>query len=153
MPTILEAWLAEQTAERLPWQTPPLSDDAGLNHQPLHAVTGSGAVRPSTRSPTARVLRLRAFLFAALQAPRPEQASVASALKDAVNRCSWVRRHLTRLRLPASHRGRIDDRTPGDARRRRCDRLRCRAPRSSSMLARCVNWTRQARWLSGGLPR
>ena len=75
MPTILEAWLAEQTAERLPWQHLPLSDDVGPRRQPLHAVTGSSVVRSSTRSPTARLLRIRAFLSGVLSAPHPEQAS------------------------------------------------------------------------------
>ena len=27
MPTLVEAWLAEQTAERLPWRHPPMSED------------------------------------------------------------------------------------------------------------------------------
>lgn len=30
MPTLVEAWLAEQTAERSPWQHPPMSD-----HRPV----------------------------------------------------------------------------------------------------------------------
>jgi len=28
MPTLIEAWLAEQTSERFPWSHPPTSDDA-----------------------------------------------------------------------------------------------------------------------------
>lgn len=43
MPTLLEAWLAEQTAERLPWQHLPISDaphrDDGFDCEPLERTT------------------------------------------------------------------------------------------------------------------
>jgi hypothetical protein len=43
MPTLLEAWLAEQTAERLPWQHLPISDaphrDDGFDREPLERTT------------------------------------------------------------------------------------------------------------------
>ncbi len=87
MPTILEAWLAEQSAERPPWDHVPISDDARPKRQPVDAVTASSMV-PSTHAPMARMLKMRAFLLALLQAPHSEQRSGASASKDAAHRSS-----------------------------------------------------------------
>src|SRR5689334_24009343 len=52
---------------------------------------GPVAARPSTRGPTGRLLRMRSYGGAGLNAPHPEQASIASASKDAGCQCNrWL---------------------------------------------------------------
>src|SRR5579859_1192499 len=47
------------------------------------AIVGSPLVRPSTRGPTGRLLRMRWIEYVTKKNPHPGQASVASASKDA----------------------------------------------------------------------